>query len=470
MYSDPKSTLTLLESNNFKNEARYYREFMGIQKSDQNELSLQIPTFFQPENDQNSSDDNKKGKVKNMFKMIENLKFKKNISSFILKPNDIKFFKSIVESSESKLVKFDSINWAELRKNPSFGKSYYLSDDFLSAFKIEKSKYHQNHIEKIVIFKSSEYIDCLLLVSRIFFAYSFFEKIDPKVFYDFDGFVSEDNLSFFIEKMIPYLNSLKNLGKMTDYYVPYATALIMTYLTFYEKEKIPIKDLLFSKIFIKFINIDYDDLIKKDKPKISNNSIPIADDGLPNFSNSSSNVGRRPNNPFKPEESKIIYNKFIKMDSKKTGYLRMEDVKKTDNFWFTDAFLDRLFHNVLTETSYNEDRFDYILFLRFYLSLNYMKTPRSVDLFFEVADIDGDGVISNFDILYFYKEMIRESKIDKEKHSYDKFYSELLDITKCNAKDGITKKQIYQNKVGYPFFLLLFDINTFKDWEDPGQE
>lgn len=470
METEPKATLTLLTSNNFQDAAKYYREYRDIKSPNQNELEIQIPKFYEPEDELNLQKGKQNEKVKNIFKLIENLKFKKDISSLILQPKDIQYIKSIVLSEESKLVLFDSIKWDELRKNPTLGKSYYLSEEFLSAFKIEKSKYYQSHVKKYVAFKSVEYIDCLLLNSRLFYAYSFFEEINPNVFYDFNSFVSEDTISSFVEIMIPHLNSLKNLGKMKDYYIPYATTLIMTFLTFYEKEKIPLKKLLFSKIFIKFINIDYDDLIKKDKPKISSNSNPIADDGFPNFSNSSSNVIRRQNNPFKQNESKIIYNKFIKMDSKKTGYLRMEDIKKTDNYLFTDAFLDRLFHNVLTETSYNEDRFDYILFLRFYISLNYMKTPRSVDLFFEVADIDGDGVISNFDILYFYKEMIKETKIDKEKHSYDRFYSELLDITKCNAKDGITKKQIYQNKVGYPFFLLLFDISTFMEWEGPYQE
>ncbi|KAK8863990.1 Serine/threonine-protein phosphatase 2A regulatory subunit B'' subunit gamma [Tritrichomonas musculus] len=471
MFTDPNSTPTLLLNYNFKEEAKYYKEYRNMEEANHLKINEQIPNFFESEDILlermgNHQKEVKKGNLGSKFRELEFLKFKKDLSSLILQQKDIDRIKLFVGSEQSKTVLFNSINWKVLRKSDTYGNSFYLSEDFLNFFKIEKYKRLQNIEKKIIVFKSAEYIDCLLLTTRIFSAFRNFEDADPNAFYDFDSFVSEETISYFIELMIPQINSLKDLRQHKDYYIPYATTLIMTFLTSYEKEKIPLKKLLFSKIFIKFINLDYDDHIKREKHRVPSLN---ADDGFPNFS-SSSNVSRIRNNPFSLKESKHIYETFIKMDSQKSGYLTINDVKETDNFLFTNAFLDRLFHNVLTETAYNDDRFDYTSFLRFYVSLNFMKSPRSVDLFFDVADIDGDGVISNFDILYFYKEMIKESKIDKELHSYDRFYSELLDITKCNAKEGITKQQIYINKVGNPFFFLLFDIKTFIDWESPSSE
>ena len=57
--------------------------------------------------------------------------------------------------------------------------------------------------------------------------------------------------------------------------------------------------------------------------------------------------------------------------------------------------------------------------------------------------------------------MLKELNIPAEDHSYDAFYSELLDYVNASPKTGITKELIYTTKTGAVFFMLLFDRNTF---------
>ena len=409
MYLTPESTATKLKSLGFSKEADY---FNSLVLSKEMNPSQQIPTFYNfHENCQNS--------FAKLFKKASKLRYKRMISNLILEEEDFINLESALGLPTRKIVPFSSINWKEVDSLISFCDGFYLNENLLSNFK------------KGSAFNSLDYINFLKYLSFIFETY---ERIDDL---DLNSVVSESDISNFINVIIHDIPSLKNLGNYIDYYTTYATAVMMFFLTSFEGSKVFTRRFLSSRILLQLINL--------------------------RFENNPDNLKR---NPFRKDASSLAYNTFVRLDSEQSGYLLPTDVKEFNRFSFTDAFLSRLFNNVLT-TELNDGRLDYTLFLSFYLATTFLKSPRSVDLFFQVADIDGDGLISNFDILYFYKAMKKECKINN--HSYETFLSELLDNTK-GKPEGITKEQIYKTRSSDPFFLLLFDKNTFKKWEETSEE
>ncbi|OHT14589.1 hypothetical protein TRFO_14998 [Tritrichomonas foetus] len=394
-------------------EANYFQKLISEKKK--SKFAQQIPNLIPAEKNPENS-------FTETFLRIMELKRRSSISSFVLKPNDITLFESELGLPYKRAIPYKSINWPKLRQNvKNAGQQFYLTDNFIKYF-----------IDKKQNFKSLEYMDCLRLLSRIFDSYKYMDSIEN---IEIDGSLNEAQISNFIEVMIPHIYGLQSMGSHTDYYIPYATSLMMFFLTSFDGDKVFVRRFFSSKYLIKFINLAYEDETK---------------------------------NPFQIQASRKAYRVFMQLDSQKTGYLTQSDVKEFERFSFTDAFIHRLFNDVFIGAIFNEGRLDYTLYLNFYLAVKYMKSPRSVDLLFQVADIDGDGIIGNFDILYFYKAMIKE--LGNPKHNYDTFLSELLDYTKSSALNGITKEQIYKTRSGDPFFLLLFDKVTFTKWEEPIHE
>lgn len=443
MAFNPYATITILENQQLNEEAHFYKELRNLQdlKPECEAFPSQnIPPFYRQSDETNENGSNNSIKLgetrfRRIFRTVEKQKHKKRIQSYILSPKIISKFEEAICVSSTSNVKFDEISWDDLSPYRTYGNGVYLSNEFLDFF-----VFCDKNNEKY--FRVMDYLNFLKLLSKIFFSFLLFEKVDQNVFYNFDSLVSEETLNDFVEVVIKYISGLDALEKHEPYYIVYATSLMMSFLTNYENEKIPIRKLLFSKIFIKFINFDNEEsqsLIDND----SNDSLVS-----------------QPINPFHPKQCIELYNLFGKLDVSKSGLLRMCDIKTINSHIFTEAFLDRLVHHVF-EGAIDNDKLDYILFCRFYLAIKYITAPRSVDLLFSVADIDGDGVISNFDILYFYKEMLKELNIPAEDHSYDAFYSELLDYLNASPKTGITKELIYTTKTGAVFFMLLFDRNTF---------
>ena len=171
-------------------------------------------------------------------------------------------------------------------------------------------------------------------------------------------------------------------------------------------------------------------------------------------------------NPFTLKHTIKIYNAFATKDSRMAGMLCKDDIKILGKKKFTYAFLERLFEVL----GIYDEGIDIILFTRIILASKNMSEVPGAQFFFKVFDLDDEGVINQFDILYFYKSMIAECNIkDEDRSLFKSFLSKLLDIIGCHSPE-ITLDQLIKSNSQEIFFLLLCDINTFKEWECDEEE
>jgi serine/threonine-protein phosphatase 2A regulatory subunit B'' len=118
----------------------------------------------------------------------------------------------------------------------------------------------------------------------------------------------------------------------------------------------------------------------------------------------------------------VVYCKFWELDTDHDMIISREDMRQHSNGAITDAIIDRVFSGAVmrtppelrttkgkgpcrdqpTETIGFED------FVCFLLAEEDKKHPTSQEYWFRILDMDGDGVISLYEMEYFYREIERK--------------------------------------------------------------
>lgn len=171
---------------------------------------------------------------------------------------------------------------------------------------------------------------------------------------------------------------------------------------------------------------------------------------------------------FSYEQFYVIYCTFWELDSDHDFLLDKDDLLKYDGHALSRRTVDRIFSEIPARfNSAVPGKMGYEDFIRFLLCDQGRQTDRSMDYWFHMFDLDGDGCIRDNEMKYFYEEQVQRM----ECLNYDTIpFADIL----CQMNDMISPKSegVFRltdfkkrRKFAGTFFSLFSSLNKFLAFE-----
>jgi Ca2+-binding EF-hand superfamily protein len=287
------------------------------------------------------------------------------------------------------------------------------------------------HFNGVSGLRCRPFLDFVHVLADVQNGLEFLLDVDPSIC----DSVSFTALEEFIKKYSDGLASLERMQETEDYnwykefYVPIIVNRFAFFLGVADTSKFDLRRLISSREFVQFVRMD------------------------------SMDVSRH---PMSIKATTDVYSLYVGMNSNGDGMLAQTDFKTMkigeEEYAFSPAFVSRIFDVLQTY----EGKMDFGLFLSVYFPLRYMDHPAATRFFFEIFDIDEDGIMSILDISYFFKSLV--GYVKSTTANFDYYLSEMFDMAQCQS-DGITEEMLRECGEQGEIVKMLMDAVTFSDWE-----
>jgi len=171
---------------------------------------------------------------------------------------------------------------------------------------------------------------------------------------------------------------------------------------------------------------------------------------------------------FSYEHFYVIYCTFWELDSDHDFLLDKDDLLKYDGHALSRRAIDRIFSEIPTKfTSAVPGRMGYEDFIRFLLCDQDRSTDRSVEYWFQLFDLDGDGCIRDHEMKYFYEEQVQRMEcLNYETISFADIMCQMNDMIfpKLEGQFRLTDFK-RRRKFAGTFFSLFSSLNKFLTFE-----
>lgn len=224
----------------------------------------------------------------------------------------------------------------------------------------------------VLIFISLSFYYSVLLINFIHPASLLQARLDLS-FYDedMDGALVEDELQQYLSDIMPSLNLSTIKPSFHKFYLCTAVRKFFFFLDPTKRGKIPIRDIILSPILTELFVLREPELPKEFER----------------------------NNWFSAISTLRIYGQYLSLDVDRNGMLSRKELSGYGNGSLTDVFLNRVFQECQT---YNGEM-DYKTFLDFVLAMENYQTPESIMFCFKMLDVNGQGYLDEFTLLYFLR-------------------------------------------------------------------
>ncbi|XP_035984456.1 serine/threonine-protein phosphatase 2A regulatory subunit B'' subunit alpha isoform X1 [Fundulus heteroclitus] len=171
---------------------------------------------------------------------------------------------------------------------------------------------------------------------------------------------------------------------------------------------------------------------------------------------------------FSYEHFYVIYCKFWELDTDHDLYIDPKDLARYNEHTSSNRIIDRLFSGAVTRGNavQREGRMSYAEFVWFLLSEEDKKNPTSIEYWFRCMDVDGDGVLSMFELEYFYEEQCeRMERMGIEPLPFQDLLCQMLDLVKPENPGKITLSDLKRCRMAHIFFDTFFNLEKYLDHE-----
>uniref|UniRef100_A0A8D0KNM2 EF-hand domain-containing protein n=1 Tax=Salvator merianae TaxID=96440 RepID=A0A8D0KNM2_SALMN len=175
---------------------------------------------------------------------------------------------------------------------------------------------------------------------------------------------------------------------------------------------------------------------------------------------------------FSYEHFYVIYCKFWELDTDHDLYIDPKDLARHNDHAISNRMIERIFSGAVTrgKKAQKEGKISYADFVWFLISEEDKKTPTSIEYWFRCMDLDGDGVLSMYELQYFYEEQCQ--KLDNmaiEPLPFEDCLCQMLDLVKPECEGKITLRDLKKCKMANVFFDTFFNIDKYLDHEQKDQ-
>lgn len=168
---------------------------------------------------------------------------------------------------------------------------------------------------------------------------------------------------------------------------------------------------------------------------------------------------------FSYEHFYVLYCRFWELDANHDLQIDREDLMRYGSHSLTYRIVDRIFGGFARplDCSDNPGHMSYTDFIWFCLSEEDKTSDTAIDYWFRCVDMDGDGLITMFDMEYFYREQLHRMEcFGHEPVQIRDILCQLLDMIKPNMKPPvIRRKDLKRCRLAGNFFNVLFNLNKF---------
>ncbi|XP_034433015.1 serine/threonine-protein phosphatase 2A regulatory subunit B'' subunit alpha isoform X2 [Hippoglossus hippoglossus] len=171
---------------------------------------------------------------------------------------------------------------------------------------------------------------------------------------------------------------------------------------------------------------------------------------------------------FSYEHFYVIYCKFWELDVDHDLYIDPKDLSRYNDHASSSRIIERLFSGAVTRGNavQREGRMSYAEFVWFLISEEDKKNPTSIEYWFRCMDADGDGVLSMFELEYFYEEQCeRMERMGIEPLPFQDLLCQMLDLVKPESSGKITLSDLKRCRMAYIFFDTFFNLEKYLDHE-----
>lgn len=178
---------------------------------------------------------------------------------------------------------------------------------------------------------------------------------------------------------------------------------------------------------------------------------------------------------FSYEHFYVLYCRFWELDTNHDLQIDREDLMRFGSHSLTYRIVDRIFGGYARplDTPDNPGYMSYTDFIWFCLSEEDKTSDTAIDYWFRCVDMDGDGLITMFDMEFFYKEQLHRMEcFGHEPVQVRDVLCQLLDMIKPNVKPPVIRRRdLKKCRLAGNFFNILFNLNKFFSLEarDPLQ-
>ncbi|XP_054642590.1 serine/threonine-protein phosphatase 2A regulatory subunit B'' subunit beta isoform X1 [Dunckerocampus dactyliophorus] len=171
---------------------------------------------------------------------------------------------------------------------------------------------------------------------------------------------------------------------------------------------------------------------------------------------------------FSYEHFYVIYCKFWELDTDHDLYINQKDLAQHNDQAISQKMIERIFSGTVTRDRrvFKEGRLSYADFVWFLISEEDKKTDTSIEYWFRCMDLDGDGVLSMYELEYFYEEQCQKlESMAIEPLPFEDCLCQMLDIVKPEVKGKIALRDLKRCKLSHIFFDTFFNIEKYLDHE-----
>ncbi|XP_043928397.1 serine/threonine-protein phosphatase 2A regulatory subunit B'' subunit beta isoform X2 [Protopterus annectens] len=171
---------------------------------------------------------------------------------------------------------------------------------------------------------------------------------------------------------------------------------------------------------------------------------------------------------FSYEHFYVIYCKFWELDTDHDLYIDKKSLSRHNDHAISSRMIDRIFSGAVTRDrkAQKDGRLSYADFAWFLISEEDKKTPTSIEYWFRCMDLDGDGVLSMYELEYFYEEQCQKlENMAIEPLPFEDCLCQMMDLVKPVCEGKITLHDLKKCKMANVFFDTFFNIEKYLDHE-----
>jgi serine/threonine-protein phosphatase 2A regulatory subunit B'' len=171
---------------------------------------------------------------------------------------------------------------------------------------------------------------------------------------------------------------------------------------------------------------------------------------------------------FSYEHFYVLYCRFWEIDTDHDFIIDKDDFSRYEGHTLSRKANDRIFAQAgRAFTSTQPDKMAYEDFIWFMLSEEDKSTKRSLEYWFKIVDLDNNGIITAYEMEYFYEEQLRRLEyLNQEVVPFKDILCQLSDMICPPIENQFTLNDIYsKSKISGVFFNALLNLNKFISYE-----
>lgn len=169
---------------------------------------------------------------------------------------------------------------------------------------------------------------------------------------------------------------------------------------------------------------------------------------------------------FSYEHFYVIYCKFWNLDQDHDLLISKQDLARHNDAAISSRIIDRIFSGIVSKQIPLTGKMNYSDFVWFLIAEEDKKHPRSIEYWFRLMDLDGDGYISMYEMEYFYYEQTKRLELmNIEALPFIDSACQILDLVNPKEKNKISLADLKRTKLATIFFDTFINLEKYLEHE-----